>query len=182
MEEHEADSEVSGNDELHGTTKKKERRRKKGILMSPGGFNADGIYNSGYQDDQTYGIERGVASEKEATDAVNRSEIISDHFNEEMKTIAQSDTIHDPVYKENYSIKGCDQVLEFPEMGVVSLAKTESEKKVVFVHDEHGSEKETTEDDSNDITEKPTPATSSTKRKQKTIKDWLKNPRVYKVI
>lgn len=179
MEEHEADSEVSGNDELHGTTKKKERRRKKGISMSSGGFNADGIYNSGYQ---TYGIERGVASEKEATDAVNRSEIISDHFNEEMKTIAQSDTIHDPVYKENYSIKGCDQVLEFPEMGVVSLAKTESEKKVVFVHDEHGSEKETTEDDSNDITEKPTPATSSTKRKQKTIKDWLKNPRVYKVI
>lgn len=182
MEEHEADSEVSGNDELHGTTKKKERRRKKGTSMSPGGFNADGIYNSGYQDDQTYGIERGVASEKEATDAVNRSEIISGHFNEEMKTIAQSDTIHDPVYKENYSIKGCDQVLEFPEMGVVSLAQTESEKKVVFVHDEHGSEKETTVDDSNDITEKPTPATSSTKRKQKSIKIWLKDSRVYKVI
>ena len=182
MEEHEADSEVSGNDELHGTTKKKERRRKKGILMSPGGFNTDGIYNSGYQDDQTYGIERGVASEKQATDAVNRCEIISDHFNEEMKTIAQSHTIHDPVYKENYSIKGCDQVLEFPETGVVSLAQTESEKKVVFIHDEHGSEKETTVDDSNDITEKPTPPTSSTKRKQKTIKDWLKDPRVYKVI
>lgn len=182
MEEHEADSEVSGNDELHGTTKKKERRRKKGILMSPGGFNADGIYNSGYQDDQTYGIERGVASEKQATDAVNRCEIISDHFNEEMKTITQSDTIHDPVYKGNYSIKGCDQVLEFPEMGVVSLAKTESEKKEIVVDEEHGSEKETTEDDSNDITDKPTPATSSTKRKQKTIKDWLKDPRVYKVI
>ena len=91
-------------------------------------------------------------------------------------------TIPDPVYKENYSIKGCDQVPEFPEMGVVSLAKTESEKKVVFVDDEHGSEKETAEDGSNDITDKPTPATSSTKRKQKTIKDWLKNPRVYKVI
>ncbi|XP_073242429.1 uncharacterized protein [Porites lutea] len=181
MEEHEADSEVSGNDELHGATTKKERRRKKGISMFYGGFNTHGIYNSGYQDDQTYGIERGVASEKEATDALNRSEIISDHFNEEMKTIAQSDTIPDPVYKENYSIKGCDQVLEFPEMGVVSLAKTESEKKVVFVDDEHGSEKETAEDGSNDITDKPTPATSSTKRKQKTIKDWLKNPRVYKV-
>lgn len=181
MEEHEADSEVSGKDELHGTTKKKERRRKKGISMSPGGFNTDGIYNSGYQDDQTYGIERGVASEKEATDALNRSEIISDHFNEEMKTIEQSDTIHDPVYKENYSIKGCDQVLEFPEMGVVSLAKTESAKKLVFV-DEHGSEKGTAEDGSNDKTDKPTPATSSTKRKQKTIKDWLKDPRVYKVI
>ena len=146
--------------------------------MSSGGFNTHGIYNSGYQDDQTYGIERGVASEKEATDALNRS----DHFNEEMKTIAQSDTIYDPVYKENYSIKGCDQALEFPEMGVVSLAQTESEKKVVFVDDEHGSEKETAEDDSNDITDKPKPATSSTKRKQKTIKDWLKDPRVYKVI
>lgn len=181
MEEHEADSEVSGNDELHGATTKKERRRKKGISMSPGGFNTHGIYNSGYQDDQTYGIERAVTSEKEVTDALNRSEIISDHFNEEMKTITQSDTIHDPVYKENYSIKGCDQVLEFPEMGVVSLAETEREKKVVFVDEEHGSE-ETTEDGSNDITDKPTPATSSTKRKQKTIKDWLKNPRVYKVI
>ena len=73
-------------------------------------------------------------------------------------------------------------MLEFPEMGVVSLAKTESEKKEIFVDEEHGSEKETTEDDSNDITDKPTPATSSTKRKQKTIKDWLKDPRVYKVI
>ena len=182
MEEHETDSEVSANDELHGATTKKERRRKKGISMTPGGFIMHGIYNSGYQDDQTYGIERGVASEKEATDTLNRSEIISDHFNEEMKTIVQSDTIHDPVYKENYSIKGCDQVLEFPEMGVVSLAQTESEKKVVFVDDERGSEKETTEDGSNDITDKPTPATSSTKRKQKTIKDWLRDPRVYKVI
>ena len=56
--------------------------------------------NSGYQDDQIYGIERGVASEKEATEALNRSEIISDHFNEEMKTITQSDTSSYPVYKE----------------------------------------------------------------------------------
>lgn len=179
MEEHEANSDVSGND---GATTRKERQRKKGISMSPGDIITHGIYNSGYQDDQIYGKERGVASEKEATEALNRSEIISDHFNEEMKTITQSDTVHAPVYKGNYSIQGCDQVLEFPEMGVVSLAKTKSVNKVGFVDEEHESEKETTEDGSNDITDKPTPATSSTKRKQKTIKDWLKNPRVYEVI